>query len=944
MFKSRSRGFCFLLSVFCLLPASLYAQEAAVQAAPQAATAQAPAGITPGSLTPAQRQAAESLSSAQQQAVQAELSKTGGQLTPEAIEALKKSPEFKDIKPEEVQKGKELIEKKDSVTTKPTLPEGEGSLFDRYISDTSPLEVSTRLRPFGYDLFTGVSLAPPQDMPVASDYVVGPGDEISILIWGRLTGQYTLVVSRDGTIQFPNIGPLSVAGMNFEELKKFLTRQAKNIVGAEINVTMGRLRSIQVFVLGEVKKPGAYTVSAMSTLTNALMASGGPTLIGSLRKVELKRNSNKTATTMDFYDLLLKGDKSKDMRLQSGDVIFVPTVGPLVGVAGNVKRPAIYELKDVSDLSGILDLAGGMIPTAYTQQIQVERVEKNERRIIVDINAMGSDVAKTFRLQDADLVKVFSIVDRDGNVVYLHGNVKRPGKYELKSGMRVKDVIKDETELLQETHFDYGLVKRLVPPTLEVKLLPFNLGNLLFKASQEDNIELAPHDSIYIFSEWFFKDRPTVGIAGEVRKGGTFELEENLTIKDFILKAGGLTKDASYDEFELYRTDRRTKEVTLLKFNLSKAMEGNGSHNIKLQDLDRVVIHSIWETVPKQYVTITGDVNKPGQYTHAANMTVRDLIFAAGNLLESAYLDDTELASHTVKDGNISLINYQTINLRKALAGDPAHNISLNPYDTLLVKRITNWKEEKYIEVKGEVKFPGKYIVKKGERLSSLIERAGGFTDRAYFRGAMFTRESVRELQQKNLNDSIDRLEQQMLSQAAISAQTAISPEDAAQQKAVAEQQRAIIAKMRAAKSQGRMVTRVDALDKFKGSLYDIEFEDGDSLIVPAQPNSIQVMGSVYNSTAFIYEPDASISRFIEKAGGTTRYADDKELFVLKVDGSAIARRQSGMFFMSSRLEPGDTIVVPEKVERIAWMKEIKDLTQILYQIAVTAGVLIVAF
>jgi len=240
--------------------------------------------------------------------------------------------------------------------------------------------------------------------------------------------------------------------------------------------------------------------------------------------------------------------------------------------------------------------------------------------------------------------------------------------------------------------------------------------------------------------------------------------------------------------------------------------------------------------------------------------------------------------------------------------------------------------------------FPGIYTIMKGERLSALIERAGGFTDRAYFRGAVFTRESVRELQQKNLDDSIDRLEQQMFSQAAISTQTALSAEDSLQQKAVAEQQRAIIAKMRAAKSLGRMVTRVDALDKFKGSLYDIELEDRDSLIIPAQPNSIQVMGSVYNSTAFIYQSNASISNFLEKAGGTTRYAEEKDIFILKVDGSAVARRQSGMFFMSSKLDPGDTIVVPEKIERIAWMKEIKDMTQILYQIAVTAGVLIVAF
>ena len=943
-----------LFCACCLLAGNLHAQDAgaaggqAVQSSPtpQSLPAQLPAGVTVESLTPAQRQA-----------VQAEMSKTGGQLTPEAVEALKKSPEFKDLKPEDVAKGKEVLEKKqetekeegkkvdEKADNKGDVQTGkEGiSLFDRYLSSASPLEVSTKLESFGYDLFAGVDLASPKDLPVPADYMVGPGDEINILLWGRMSSQFNLTVSREGTIQFPNIGPLSVGGMTYEEVKRYLTRQAKNIVGAEINVTMGRLRSIQVFVLGETKKPGAYTVSAMSTLTNALMAAGGPTMIGSLRKVELKRN-NKNIASMDFYELLLKGDKSKDLRLQNGDVIFVPTVGPIVGIAGNVKRPAVYELKDDNGLAGVLELAGGIIPTAYTQQIQVERVERYERRIVIDINDRESGAVKNFKLQDADLVKVFSIVGKDANVIYLNGNVKRPGKYEIKKGMRLKDVIKDESELLDKTYFDYALIKRLVPPTLEVKLIPFNLGDLLFKGSQEDNIGLVPQDSIFIFPKSFFKDSPTVTIHGEVRKAGGFPLEENLTIKDLVLMAGGLTKDAFYDDFEIYKTDPETKEVTLHKFNLAKAMDGDEANNIKLNDMDRVVIHSVWENVPKQYLTVSGDVNKPGQYPYAANMTIKDLIFASGSLLESAYIDDAELTSHTVKDGKLSIMSQKKIDVRRVMADDHEHNIILKPYDSLFIRRISEWKEEKHAEIKGEVVFPGRYIIKKGERLSSLIERAGGFTDKVHLRGAVFTRESVRDLQQKNLNESVDRLEQQMLSQSSMAIQTSLSSEDALQQKAVAEQQKALIAKMRAAKAQGRVVIMLDTLDKFKGSTYDIELEGGDLLAIPEKPNSIQIIGSVYNSTAFVFNPRETISEYIGKSGGTTRYAEEKDIFVLKVDGSAVARRQSGMFFMSSKLDPGDTIVVPEKVERIAWMREIKDLTQILYQIAVTAGVLIVAF
>ena len=693
----------------------------------------------------------------------------GGELTPEALEEIKKSPAFKDLKPEEIIQGRALLQKEErggagkvkegKATPAVTAEEERGEpLFDRYLSEASPLEVKTQLTPFGYEIFKRGDLTPPQDLPVASDYTIGPGDEVHLLLWGRVNERYTLTVSRDGTILLPQIGPLSVAGMSFEEMKEFLSREAESIVGTEVSVTMGRLRSIQVFVLGEIMRPGAYTVNAMSTLTNALIAAGGPSQIGSLRRVELKR-SNSTIATMDFYDLLMKGDKSNDMWLRNGDVIFVPIVGPLVGIAGNVKRPAIYELQGETSLSRVLDLAGGIIPTAYLQQVQVERVEGNEERIVVDINASEKGIAETFMVQDADMVKVFSIVERDVNAVYLYGNVKRPGKYELKEGMRLGDIVSDATDLLEESYFEYGLIKRLVPPSLEVKLIPFNLGDLLFQAAEADNVELMPRDSIYIFSKWLFQAKSTVSIEGEVRKKGTFDLEGNLTVKDLVLQAEGLTRSASYGEYELYRTEPVTKEVTLERITLKGQWRRMQEHNIILQDMDRVVVHSIWERVPKQVVTVSGDVHRPGQYIYAANMTVKDLIFAAGNLLESAYLDEAELASYDVEGGRSSLMNYRTIELRRALSGDPAHNVALKPYDRLLVKRIPEWREERFVEVGGEVRFPGSYVVKKGERLSSLIERAGGYNDNAYLRGALFTRERVKELQQRGLDDMIKRLE-----------------------------------------------------------------------------------------------------------------------------------------------------------------------------------------
>lgn len=858
---------------------------------------------------------------------------------------------------------------KPAIEVAPSAPEegsqtSQGSLFDKYISATQKWHVQASLKPFGYEIFSGAGAATPQNLPVSSDYIVGPGDEIHVLLWGRLTGQYSLAVSRDGTIHFPNIGPLPVAGMTFEKMKSFLTRQVRSIVGTETSVTMGRLRSIHVLVLGEVKRPGTYEVSAMSTVTSALMASGGASGIGSLRRIDLKRGG-KTAATIDLYELLTSGDKSSDARLQDEDVVFVNIVGPIVGIAGNVKRPAVYELKDSTDLASVLELAGGTIPMAYTQRIQIERIQDNQTKVVLDINASEVATARSAMLLDGDLVKVFPVVEKESNAVYLEGHIKRPGKYELKKAMRIKDIVRDEKDLLDETALDYALVKRFLPLTMEVALIPFNLGALL-SGSEKDNIELLPGDSIHVFSKWSFRDRAAVSISGEVRceksqnekyaEGCSFELENGMTVTDLVYKAGGLTTDASLEWFELYRTNRQTKEVALHKLNLEKALSKVDTDNIKLEDMDRVVIHSAWEKAPKSYITVYGAVNRPGRYPYASNMTVRDMIFAAGGTHESAYLKDAELAVGTVSDDKNYIFDYRKISLLRALAGDPEHNLPVPSYSSLFVKQISYWQQEMFVELKGEFANQGRYRIKKGEKLSSVIERAGGFTPNAYLKGSIFTRESVMVLQQRNLDESVARFEQALLSSSALATDKAITPEDAKQIQYSTEHKKALIARLKASKAEGRISIKLQE-QGVAGSPSDIELDDKDVLTVPSKPTQVQVIGSVFNQTAFLYTHDTTVADYLKKAGGTMDSADEEAMFVLKVDGTAVSKKESrglswdtgsrswlGNSFMYAKLDPGDTIVVPEKIESIHWLREVKDLTQILYQIAVTAGVLIVAF
>ena len=924
----------------------------------------------------ADREKLKKLSPVQRNILESGLAGTGGVLTPEALRLLKENPEFRDISTEDVIRGKALLEERESGNegqatgesreekeepAAKTTPEEEptGSLFDRYRT-TGPYQgVSTDLKPFGYRFFStaaGKRLLPRGDIPASSDYIIGPGDEVKITLWGRVNAQYSLVVNRDGEITIPDIGPLRIAGMRFDKMKHYVTEQAKRIVGAEINVTLGALKSIQVFVLGEVREPGSYALDPFSTIINAVLAAGGPTEIGSLRNIQLKRNG-RTIAVMDMYGFLLKGDKSQDKNLQSGDVIFVPTVGPLVGIAGNVKRPAVYELKNRYDLMGLLDMAGGVIPSAYTQQIQVERIEKNERRIVIDINDKDLTASKGFILQDGDLVKVFSIVDRDVNAVFLNGNVKHPGKYEYKPGMRVKDLIKDTSDLLKETYFKYALIKRLRPPEFATELIPFNLGRLLLAGNDADNIKLKPRDSVYIFSRWMFRDKPSVTVEGEVRKKGTFELTGNYRVRDAILEAGGLTKDASLNKGEIFRTDKSGR-VKQIYFNVGQAMSEDSDENLMLRDRDRVVIHSLWEERARQTVSIEGDVRNPGNYPLTEDMRISDLVFAAGNVLESAYLNEAELSSFTLVNGKRVKMDYKTINLAQALRKDPVQDLLLKPYDRVFIKRIPGWREKRFVTISGEVRFPGTYIIKDGERLSSLIERAGGYTDRAYLRGAVFTREDVRKIQQQSIEEMIQRLERELLTESSVEASTALSREEIEAKKLSVEQRKKLLASLRKIQAPGRMSIKLAHLRLLKNSEYDIELKQGDSLFIPEKNSAVNVLGAVMSRGSFVFSERFDYRDYIEMAGGYTKYADEDNVYVLRADGTAMKLSGGFLNWNSSRsrwelsafsgdrkkIEPGDSIVVPEKLERIAWLRKFKDLTQILYQIALTTGVVITVF
>ncbi len=712
---------------------------------------------------------------------------------------------------------------------------------------------------FGYSFFRPEGFAPQTDVPVGDDYVVGPGDSIVLTIWGSQDGTYNLEVNRSGEVTLPSIGNIKVAGSRFSKLPDiFRANISKIYKDFKLAVNIGRLRQIKVYLVGEVRSPGDYNVSSMATLINALAAAGGPTRNGSLRNIQIKRNGH-LVDTVDLYDFFLNGDKSRDVRLQGGDTVLVPAIGPVAGIVGTIRRPAIYETKGGTTLKGLIDLAGGLLPTTYLQRIQIIRVKANEKVYVLDRNIDPRDAGKSLNellgaieVSDQDLVKIFPIDRTPRGYVRLNGYVLRPGDYALKPGMRVADLLKQDN-LLPEFNTEYGQIVRLVPPDFHPEVIVFNVND---------------------------------------------------------------------------------------------ALAENPVQNHQLQEFDELRIYNRWELEEMPVVRISGEVQRPGAYRLLQKMTVRDLLVTAGNPRQTAYLKSADLTRVSFKDGQVTS-HPITVDLAKAFAGDPRYNIPLQNFDELVVHKIPSWIEavDRHVTLRGEFVFPGVYPIFKGERISSLIRRAGGFTDRAYLPAARFTRELVRELQQKRMDEFSLKSEQELIRKNAELSSVASSPEELTSAKATLEAVKLSLQQLKTLRAEGRVVTRLETLDKFTGSVYDLELLPGDGLEVPQSTNTVSVLGRVVNPTNFVALNGYTVDDYLNLAGGTTRESDEDELYVVRADGSIFSRQQySWLFgggFYSEPLTAGATIVVPQRFERTAWMRNIKDITTILAQVALTAGTIL---
>jgi protein involved in polysaccharide export with SLBB domain len=514
---------------------------------------------------------------------------------------------------------------------------------------------------FGYDLFAGAptTFAPATDIPIDADYVMGPGDTVKVQLFGKQNIDYNLVVSREGQLLFPRLGPVSVAGLTFKEMQEVLKAHIeKQLIGEQAVITLGTLRSIRVFVLGEAKRPGSYTVSALSTLTNALFVSGGIKEIGSLRNIQLKRNGRIVAR-LDLYDLLLRGDTSHDARLQPGDVIFVPPVGATVGVAGEVRRPAIYELKTEKSVQQALDLAGGLLPTAYPQASQIERINRRGERTLVDVD-LDSKAALAEAVQAGDTLHVYSILEKMEDIVLLSGHVQRPGAYQWRAGMHVADLIPSiENGLLPRPDLDYALVKRELPPDHRIQVFSIRLGDALQHPASAANVALRSRDEVIVFDAMtqrtevvddlvsdlkdqasFQQPAKVVQVGGLVRHPGDYPLEPSMRVSDLIRAGGGLAEAAYALGAELTRydvVDGSYREVAHLDVDLGKLLAGDRSADLALQAHDVLHIKRLPEWATAASVEIFGEVRFPGVYPISRGEQLSKLLERAGGLTDMAF-------------------------------------------------------------------------------------------------------------------------------------------------------------------------------------------------------------------------------------------------------------------------------------------------------------------
>ena len=751
--------------------------------------------------------------------------------------------------------------------------------------EKSLIEEKGEVQRYGVSLFDKEvsTFAPTDDASVPDNYRLGAGDQLAIQLFGSESDQYDLQITRDGQISFPKLGPITVAGLTYEDARELIQSRVKDqIIGAQATISMGRLRAINIFMAGEVAVPGAYSVSALTTITQALFQAGGIGDIGSLRNIQVKRNGL-TVETFDVYQLLLKGDASGDVRLQSGDVVFVPPYAGIVDVEGAVKRPMIYEFIDGESVADAVAMAGGLNQDAYSAAIAV--VSKAIGKSLP--GAKNIDLTQAERastgLRDGDKIRVPQSTENLENAVTLKGAVVRPGVYGWVVGQKIADILSSiPSDLKPYADLGYALVVRQKNAQLDIEVLQINLAAALNGEGSQDNILTRPRDQIIVFSQASVSDITTVDADADADADADTDTEA---------------------EAEITSSQRLALLRPIIEKLKSQARSGE----------------------PVQTISISGAVKSPGDYPLSRDDTVATLIAAGGGLQDSVYLDSAELRRLYLGQNNEILSRYIDLNLTTELMS--SSGTVLQSRDHLYVRALPDWNPTNAVTVEGEVLFPGSYRIRKNETMTDVIERAGGLTASAFYEGAVFTRESVAKQESLRSKEFAQLIIRDFASSQLTKEDNTVGIDEI---KAIAD----ILEKFEGA---GRLLVDIGAAMS-GDSVADITLEDGDTLTIPPRVSTVTVVGEIRRPGTHSFQSELDLEDYLGLSAGLTARADDKELYIVRADGSVLRPTKSWTLFAggNTSLNPGDTIVVPINTGYTDNLTLWRDITQTIFN--TTAG------
>lgn len=832
------------------------------------------------------------------------------------------------------------------------------------------------LNRFGLDLFEGspTTFAPISNVPVPADYTIGVGDELVVQLYGKNNATYNLVVSREGSINFPSLGPIQVAGSTFAQLRESLIQRVESqMIGAKVDITLGKMRSMQIFVMGDAYKPGAYSVSALTTVSQAIYYSGGFAENGALRNIQLKRNG-KIIRHLDLYDLLLKGDASDDIRLMPGDVVLIGAVGDTITIDGEINRPAIYELRQGESYEDILKIAGGLASSGLEERVEVKHYTNDGRRIVRTIN-MHDAKQRQQKAKGGDDIVILKKSELLDTYVEVEGDVRHPGYQQWRKGLRVADLFKSlDTSFNPTADIDYAVVVREINARRDITVKQISLAKAILAPNGADNILLHSKDRVIVFNRFSQAEFDSIADSDRNQKAKSLEQAQQQALSERLKQESALVSPEQEPNQSILMTNSQSytnnQQQGQLPSNSNNAQMTHSQgmvdpamlnmaqlpslpqenvifqgREITREEYDEIKSNTRRELLAPvlirlqrqarlglapQIAEVFGEVRYPGRYPIDETANVESLITAAGGLTYDAYSINAELARSAVnKRDERAQTQIRRINLRDALIGDGQHNLAIQPRDRLNIFEKPSAKQQSTVVLQGEVLFPGTYTIKPGETMSELITRAGGLTEFAHPEGAVFTREALRLQEQKLLNDYAADIRKEAAKK------TFRSDGNISSMISDPEKTLSFVEEASKSKALGRMVVQLQKI-LAKESSADFVLEDGDFLFIPTFRNTVSIMGEVQVSITYLLDQKLDVEDYLNKAGGLKKQADEDRIFVVRADGSVFKPSSSYWFGRDEqKLKPGDTIVVPVDTDFRDALSTWSAATQILYQAGV---------